>query len=279
MKAGGYYEHVMAAGPALDRVKAYLRAMEQRESWTPAGPLQYPDYPIFPGLSHKPFRELGDVPGALILQRQFDTIRDEWLAMQEASWLRYAPQAMDKRWQVHLLHHMGVDLHGLDHSCPRTREIIGALPGVCLDYPWGDALFSVHDAGAHLRPHCSVDNLRVRCHLAMRVPEGCSMRVADQTRGWTEGEALLFEDSFEHEVWNRSSEQRCIFILDFWHPGLTPIEIAALTAGFRKAAVRRLFIEKRLQSIPSMPLGFRPYIEEQIALQDREPGLRSFWPG
>ena len=32
---------------------------------------------------------------------------------------------------------------------------------------------------------------------------------------------LIFDDSFEHSVWNDSEEERMIFILDIPHPDLT----------------------------------------------------------
>jgi aspartate beta-hydroxylase len=46
------------------------------------------------------------------------------------------------------------------------------------------------------------------------------MRVADQFVSWTEGEMFVFDDSFDHEVWNES-EERLILIVDLWHPDLT----------------------------------------------------------
>lgn len=277
MKSGGYFDRLMAAGPELDRVKTYIQAMAERQSWTPGLPLQYPDYPLFTGLRHIPFRQTADVLGAVMLQEQFKTIRDEWRAMDDLAYMGYAPLAMRNRWQVHLLHHMGVDLSGWSKQCPHTLEVISRLPGVCVAYPWGDALFSVHAGQSHLRPHCSVDNLRVRCHLALDVPSGCSIRVAQETRNWENGKVLLFEDSFEHEVWNHSDRRRGILILDFWHPDLTPPEIEALTAGFSKARVRRLFMEKRLNSIPSAPDGFRAFLEHQITVQDSDPLRQKYW--
>jgi hypothetical protein len=277
MRAGGYFDRLMSAGPELNRVKAYVQAMAARESWTAASPRQYPDYPMFPGLRHIPFRQLDDIPGAVLLQQSVDLVTREWQALNDADYLRYAPQSMDKLWQVHLLQHMGVSLQGWSTSCPRTQELIHRLPGVCLTYPWGDALFSVHHGQSHLRAHCSVDNLRVRCHLALRVPPGCSIRVDEETRSWQDGQALLFEDSFEHEVWNRSDQQRTVFIIDFWHPDLTAVEVDALTAGFCQSSVRRLFLNKRLSAIPAVQSGFREFLEQQIDLQDQDPLIRRHW--
>ena len=46
------------------------------------------------------------------------------------------------------------------------------------------------------------------------------MRVATETVRWREGELIVFDDSFEHEVWNESGETRIVLIVDFNHPDL-----------------------------------------------------------
>ena len=47
------------------------------------------------------------------------------------------------------------------------------------------------------------------------------MRIGESLVTWQEGEVLVFDDSFEHEVWNTSAEERMIFILDIFHPDLS----------------------------------------------------------
>ena len=49
---------------------------------------------------------------------------------------------------------------------------------------------------------------------------GRSIRVGDEVRTWVEGRCLLFDDSFEHEVWNDADEERLVLIVDVWHPDL-----------------------------------------------------------
>jgi aspartyl/asparaginyl beta-hydroxylase (cupin superfamily) len=44
------------------------------------------------------------------------------------------------------------------------------------------------------------------------------------------GKTLVFDDSFEHEVWNDSSRRRVILIFDIFHPDLTHEEVAFLKA-------------------------------------------------
>lgn len=278
MKAGGYYRHIMECGPELDRVKTWLHALERPGS-SKSLPLQHPDYPCFEGLSHEPFHPASRLPGALILEQHAATIRDEWRALSERDFVFYNPPKMRNVWALHLFNYMGVSLQTVSPQCPQTHALIGSLPGVCLDYPWGDALFSVHTADSHLAAHCSVDNLRIRCHLGLQIPPGCSIRVGTETRSWNDGRALLFEDSFEHEVWNRGETPRAILILDFWHPDLTAIEIEALTAGFRKAEIRKQIMFRRLEMIQRGPESYASHLWQQIEQADADPLVRRYWPG
>ena len=42
--------------------------------------------------------------------------------------------------------------------------------------------------------------------------------VASETLLWQEGKILLFDDSYEHEVWNDGETPRAVLIIDLWHP-------------------------------------------------------------
>lgn len=277
MKDGGFYARIMAGGGELDRVKAYLQAFEDTGGGAGGSQLQYPDYPLFPGLRNRPFRDAGELAGVTLLEQHFEMIRDEWAALNDSAYLRYSPASMHSLWLVYLLRYMGVRQPPHGPQCPGTQALLSSLPGLCLDYPWGDALFSVHASDAHLRAHCSVDNLRVRCHLALQVPPGCSIRVGQETRQWEEGKALVFEDSFEHEVWNRGTTRRAILIVDFWHPDLTDLEKEVLTAGFCRAAVRRQFMFKRLQAAQPCPQTMLDHLSHQVSLQEQSPVQAAYW--
>ena len=91
--------------------------------------------------------------------------------------------------------------------------------------------------GSHIRAHRGPTNIRMRCHLGVRIPDGdCAIRVGDETRRWREGECLVFDDSLEHEAWNHTSEARIVLIIDVWHPELTPAEIAFMEGLHRFGA-------------------------------------------
>ena len=295
MRAGGYYDLIMAGGSELDRVKEYLRAFAGERS--PAGndPRLNPKYPCFPGLRHRPFHDAADFPTVALLENEYAAIREEALALGEADvldytiasapirslwrpWTHFRRRALPQAWTVYPFWHMGVNTEEVTRRCSRTMAVIATLPRLCVDYPWGDAIFSVQGPRSGLRPHCSVDNLRLRCHLGIRIPPGTGIRVGGETRTWTEGRCLLFEDSFEHEVWNRSDERRIVLIVDFWHPDLTPIEVRALTAGFMKREVRQVFMAQRI-TMTDAPGTYLPHLEETIREQEGSPLLREFWNG
>ena len=294
LRAGGYYDRVMSMGPELDRVKAFLEACAGLRTIAPADPIQHPHYPLFPGLRHEPWHDPARYPAAKILEDNFAAIRDEAGRLGDEPYVDYTAATVMPRtwkrpwtllaarparqsWALYLFYHLGVLVEPVTGRCPRTLALLQSLPGACLDYTWGDFVFSAMKPGLHLATHCSVDNLRVRLHLGIRVPKGCTLRVGPRTRTWEEGRCLAFEDSFEHEVHNRSAERRVVLIADLWHPDLSPVEVRALTALFRKSEVRRVFMHERI-GLTDSSQRFLPYIESRLAAEDRDPVIREFWP-
>ena len=97
-------------------------------------------------------------------------------------------------------------------------------------------MFSVLRPHTRIPAHYGAVNGRVIAHLPLIVPENCgALRVGDQQRSWTEGELLMFDDSFEHEAWNDSDETRVVLIFDSWNPAITPAERAAFAAVLQAA--------------------------------------------
>ena len=56
------------------------------------------------------------------------------------------------------------------------------------------------------------------------------MRVGSETRGWTEGKAVVFDNLYEHEVWNETEQDRIVLVADLWPASLNASEIAVLSA-------------------------------------------------
>ncbi|XP_062524587.1 aspartyl/asparaginyl beta-hydroxylase isoform X3 [Bombyx mori] len=94
----------------------------------------------------------------------------------------------------------------------------------------GQIKFSAMEAGTHVRPHVGPTNCRLRMHLGLSNTKDTYIRVDKETRQWQTGKVLLFDDSFEHEVWHNGTGTRLVLIVDVWHPDLTPTERRQLPA-------------------------------------------------
>ncbi|CAD7922508.1 unnamed protein product [Amoebophrya sp. A25] len=65
-----------------------------------------------------------------------------------------------------------------------------------------------------------VDSSHVQKEGGERLRPKCAIRVGSEWRAWREGEVMLFDDSFEHEVRNDTEERRVVLLIRFWHPGV-----------------------------------------------------------
>jgi ornithine lipid ester-linked acyl 2-hydroxylase len=92
---------------------------------------------------------------------------------------------------------------------PQTVAALECIPGLT------NAGITTLDPGSHLRAHVDPKG-GYRYHLPLVVPgaEGdCRIRIADETIPWREGEAILFNEAVEHEVWNDSDGSRVLLNL------------------------------------------------------------------
>lgn len=114
--------------------------------------------------------------------------------------------------------------------CPRTMALLEGFPQPSTAGSGPNAMFSLLAPKTHIPPHVGVTNTRLVCHLPLIVPKGCWFRVGAETRYWKRGEAIVFDDTIEHEAMNPTDELRVVFIFDLWHPDLTGIEREAVAA-------------------------------------------------
>ena len=131
--------------------------------------------------------------------------------------------------------HLWKDGERIDAACaraPRTAEIVESLPLAGIPGRAPTVFFSILQAGQHIPPHTGVTNTRTIIHLPLIVPPGCTFRVGGETREWREGQAFAFDDTIEHEAWNRSDKDRAVLILDCWNPHLSDHERAMICRLF-----------------------------------------------
>jgi beta-hydroxylase len=128
----------------------------------------------------------------------------------------------DQDWKTFLICGYGLKSEAAIRQCPETWRILQKVPGL------KSAMFSIFEPGKHLPPHRGPYNGVLRFHLGLIVPDRpdrIGIRVGDEVCHWREGEALIFDDAFEHEAWNHSNEVRVVLFVDFEKPTTFPANL------------------------------------------------------
>ncbi|MBL8298341.1 MAG: aspartyl/asparaginyl beta-hydroxylase domain-containing protein [Rhodanobacteraceae bacterium] len=208
-------------------------------------PAQRPLFMFFPGIASQAYYERERFPWLEAFEAKTDAIRLELLNLLAADhgfepFLRFDSTARVEdylrgregqlAWTGYFFYRHGERREDNCARCPVTIAALDALPIVRIREHAPEVLFSLLTPGAHILPHCGVTNTRLVTHLPLIVPNDCALRVGGVEHAWQEGRCVVFDDTYEHEAWNRSDRTRVVLILDTWHPDLTAAEREALTA-------------------------------------------------
>ncbi|HVF37995.1 MAG TPA: aspartyl/asparaginyl beta-hydroxylase domain-containing protein [Sphingomicrobium sp.] len=214
--------------------------------------VQQPTSFYFPGLPQRSFYDRSEFDWAPAIEERTPAIRrelEQLIAMAEADFQPYIPEeaagrrapnahlAGDPSWSAFHLMKAGQPITEHADRCPETMAALTRAPLVDLPGRAPMALFSLLRPGAHIRPHHGLFNFRLICHLPVLIPPGCSLRVGNQQREWREGELLVFDDSMEHEAWNRSAERRVVLIFEIWRPEIGEADRAAISVLLKAANI------------------------------------------
>ncbi|XP_071593723.1 aspartyl/asparaginyl beta-hydroxylase isoform X7 [Heliangelus exortis] len=189
------------------------------------------------GLKAQPWwtaRETGYTELVKSLEKSWKIIRDEGLAVMDKKRSLFLPEDENLRekgdWSQFTLWQQGRKNENACKSVPKTCALLERFPEAT-GCRRGQIKYSIMHPGTHVWPHTGPTNCRLRMHLGLVIPkEGCKIRCAQDNRTWEEGKVLIFDDSFEHEVWQDAETYRLIFIVDVWHPELTAQERRTLPA-------------------------------------------------
>lgn len=209
-----------AAQPDVSRFFSYLKGIQTHRSnraikW-------------YPGLSRKAWYDAAQLQVARDLESRYEEIRAEALNVEPGHYYEEAENiGRVGSWQVCMFYEQGRRNDTVCRQCPTIASILDSHSGVRRSA--GLIYLSKMAPHTHIAAHQARGNVRLRCHLAIRIPHGdCAIRVADEVRHWHEGKCMVFDDTYEHEVWNRTDEERLVLLVDLWHPDLTQLERDAL---------------------------------------------------
>ncbi|GGT46238.1 aspartyl/asparaginyl beta-hydroxylase domain-containing protein [Streptomyces purpureus] len=201
-------------------------------------------------------------PWAATLERNWQSIRgelDQLLAhrddlpnFQDISEEQRALTA-DANWKTYFFTAYGVPFAQNADRCPRTTELLAGVDGL------ETAFFSILGPGKHLPEHRGPYNGVIRYHLALKVPSpatDCGITVNGETAHWEEGKSMVFDDSYPHEAWNRTSEDRVVLFMDVQRP--LPFPYAALN----RRIIRRIGKSPYIQQAKAKHAAWEKNFEE-----------------
>ncbi len=238
------WDRAIAADPAVsDAERRHLgrfksNALRDTRVWH-SDPTHY----HYPGLVEREFHDREDFPWLAALEAAAPEIRRECQALLDARtaraepYIRYADDTPVRQWAAlnnsmdwtafHLLHG-GQRIAENADRCPATMAALEHVDQPHIANRGPNAMFSLLRPNTRIPPHTGIANTRLVCHLPLIIPPNCWFRVGAERREWRIGEALVFDDTIEHEAANDSGEPRVVLIIDLWHPGLSGAERAAV---------------------------------------------------
>ena len=208
--------------------------------------LQEPKHYYFPELPQIQFYDRDQFPWLDALEAATDDIRAELIEVMKdgAAFTPYLESRPDRPykdvhgmidnldWSAFYLWRNGAPQEENIARCPKTAAALAGAPLATIEGRTPSVLFSLLRPGAAIPPHNGFVNTRLICHLPLIVPDGCTFRVGNDIRDWKEGKAWVFDDTIEHEAWNRSTETRVILLFDVWRPELSEAERAQVASMF-----------------------------------------------
>ncbi|ARG97726.1 peptide-aspartate beta-dioxygenase [Legionella micdadei] len=122
--------------------------------------------------------------------------------------------ATQKNWNVFMLYLLGYQLERAETLCPTLCNLIKQVPNLI------QAFFSILEPGKSIPLHKGPYIGYLRYHLGIHVPQNNPPQIIvnNQSYTWREGEAVLFDDSWPHEVRNESDDYRAVLIIDVLRP-------------------------------------------------------------
>ena len=125
----------------------------------------------------------------------------------------------DNKWKTFFLFGFGIKSEQNCRICPKTTNVLENIPGLLT------AFFSILHPGKHIPAHNGLFKGIIRSHLGLIIPGKngeCRMHVGKETIIWKEGKAVVFDDTYRHEVWNDSDSIRVVLLIDTVRPFKSP---------------------------------------------------------
>jgi len=164
-----------------------------------------------------PFPDIkSNFPEHIMLKDQWENIRDEVLNLYSEGGMGkikgdlFFRKIADDNWKKFYIKWYDDCVDDAYEKLPFTTKLIDQIPQIQC------AMISVLEPGAVITPHVGPYRTSLRYHLGLLTPQDdkCRIMVDDIKYSWRDGEDVLFDDTFVHEVRNDTDKIRIILFCD-----------------------------------------------------------------
>ncbi len=195
----------------------------------------------FSAVPGKPYLDMRDFPEMATLRDNWETIRDEAVALLNEGGLRAASDHVDigfnsffqRGWKRFYLKWYDNPPPTAQRLCPRTVALLQSIPSV------NAAMFALLPPGSRLNPHRDPFAGSLRYHLGLVTPNSpdCRIVVDGVAHSWRDGTDVMFDETYLHFAENYTDKTRLILFCDVERP-LHFAPVRALNRLFERYVLR-----------------------------------------
>ena len=138
-------------------------------------------------------------------------------------------------WRVFIMKAYGIEVPNNLERAPFTASLLRQVPEAV------SAIFAFLAPGKHIPAHRGPFRAILRFHLMLSMPNdengvpACELNIDGVPYRLADGESLLWDDTYTHEVWNRSEQVRIALLLDVWRRDM-PADVALMSRALMAGA-------------------------------------------
>lgn len=177
---------------------------------------------LFSAVPNRPFVNVDTFPELRRLTDNWQMLRDEGLALVADGHIRAAVSYNDlgfnslyrRGWKRFFVKWYDAPLPSAQSLCPKTVALVQSIPTV------NAAMFALLPPGGDIGRHRDPFAGALRYHLGLATPnsEACRIIVDGEPYHWSDGEAVVFDETFIHWAENRTDQPRLILFCDIERP-------------------------------------------------------------
>jgi beta-hydroxylase len=211
----------------------------------------------------RPRLDVEQFPELRVLRDHWQTIRDEGLALHAAGHVRVAERHNDlafnsfykRDWRRFYVKWYGRPLPSATSLCPHTVELLAQTPSVHA------AMFALLAPKSHLVRHRDPFAGSLRFHLGLSTPNShdCRIFIDGEPYHWSDGEGVVFDETYIHRAENRTDVPRLILFCDVERPLRT-----RLATAINRFAIHRVMGITATANVDGEPVGLANRIFERV---------------